>query len=210
MATLELMATHAPAALDLTKLTDEIVSVYERVATDPGGDFHFHRGPVYAAEHLGYDAAALAELPQASTASFAGVANPHAIAPLREGDTVVDIGSGAGMDLLLAARAVGPTGRAIGVDITEPMRAVANASAAALGLDNVDVRAGDALDLPVDDDSVDVVISNGVINLTPNKVRAFREILRVLKPGGRLQLADIILDAELTESARTDIDLWTG
>ena len=204
------MATYAPASLDLDVLNDEIVSIYARVATDPHGDFHFHRGPAYAVKLLGYDAAALAQLPERSTASFAGVGNPHAIGELREGETVLDIGSGAGTDLLLAARAVGPTGRAIGIDFTESMREVAKASAAELGYEQVDVREGDALDLPVDDDSVDVVISNGVLNLTPNKERAFREILRVLKPGGRLQLADIILEAELSEGARSDIDLWTG
>jgi len=201
---------YAPTSLDLGKLTDEIVSVYDRVALEPDGDFHFHRGAAYAAELLGYDAEALASLPLASTAAFAGVANPQVIGEIRPGETVLDIGSGAGVDLLLAARSVGPTGKAIGVDFTKSMRDLANASAAELGCHQVDVRDGHALDLPVDDDSVDVVISNGVINLTPNKVRAFREIARVLKPGGRLQLADIILEAELSESLRGDIDLWTG
>jgi arsenite methyltransferase len=201
---------YAPTSLDLGKLTDEIVSVYERVATEPDGDFHFHRGAAYAAELLGYDAESLASLPAASTAAFAGVANPQVIGEIRTGETVLDIGSGAGVDLLLAARSVGPTGKAIGVDFTKSMRDIANASATELGYDQVEVRDGHALDLPVDDDSVDVVISNGVINLTPNKVRAFREIARVLKPGGRLQLADIILEAELSESMRSDIDLWTG
>jgi arsenite methyltransferase len=204
------MATQAPATLDLTKLTDEIISVYQRVAEEPDGDFHFHRGPAYAARLLGYDADRLAALPNASTAAFAGVANPHAGGDLAEGETVLDIGCGAGMDLLLAAQDVGPTGKAIGVDFTKEMREVAAASAATLGLDHVDVRDGNALALPVDDDSVDVVISNGVLNLTPNKSRAFREILRVLKPGGRLQLADIIQEQELSEKMRSDIDLWTG
>jgi SAM-dependent methyltransferase len=204
------MATYAPASLDLDHLTDEIVAVYDRVANEPEGDFHFHRGPAYAAELLGYDASELALLPTASTAAFAGVANPHAIGEIREGETVLDVGCGAGTDLLLAARAVGSAGLAIGVDFTDAMRAVAQASAAEMGFDQVDGRDGHALDLPVDDGTVDVVISNGVINLTPNKVRAFREIKRVLKPGGRLYLADIILEAELSEGARSDIDLWTG
>jgi arsenite methyltransferase len=204
------MATNAPAALDINKLTDEIISVYQRVAEEPDGDFHFHRGAAYATRLLGYDADRLAALPASSTAAFAGVANPHATGKIGEGETVLDIGSGAGMDLLLAAQDVGPSGSAIGVDITEQMRAVARASAAALGLDHVDIREGDALDLPVDDSSIDVVISNGVLNLTPNKSRAFREILRVLKPGGRLQLADIIQSKELSEAMRSDIDLWTG
>jgi arsenite methyltransferase len=196
--------------LDLEKLTDEIVNVYDRVATEPEGDFHFHRGPAFAADLLGYDPAALAALPASTTASFAGVANPHAIHAIAAGETVLDIGSGAGTDLLLAARSVGASGCAIGVDITESMRRIARASAAQLGYDHVEIREGDALDLPVDNDSVDVVISNGVINLTPNKARAFREILRVLKPGGRLQLGDIVLETELSEGIRSDIDLWTG
>jgi SAM-dependent methyltransferase len=204
------MANAAPKTLDLEQLESEIHDIYQRVATDPDGDFHFHRGPAFAAERLGYDAEALAALPSDSTASFAGVGNPHLDSAVQRGDTVLDIGCGAGTDLLLAAQQVGPAGTAIGVDFTAEMRAVAAAGADALGLAQVDVRDGDALALPVDDDSVDVVISNGVLNLTPNKSRAFREIARVLKPGGRLSLADIVLKEELSEGIRSDIDLWTG
>ena len=204
------MATSCPVGLDTKKLRDEVSFIYARVAADPSGEFHFHRGPAYAAELLGYDAAELALLPAENTASFAGVANPHAISPLRAGETVVDIGCGAGMDLMLAARHVGPAGRAIGVDMTPAMAEKARAGARAAGLTNVEVRVGDALDLPVDDASVDVVISNGVINLTPDKEKAYAEIRRVLKPGGRLQLADIIVANELSEKIRSDIDLWTG
>src|SRR5204862_4103599 len=124
-------------------------SIYARVAAYPSESFHFHRGPAYAAEWLGYDATALAQLPAESTASFAGVANPHRIAPIAEGATVVDIGCGAGMDLLLAATAVGSTGLAIGVDMTEAMAARARAGAHAMGFRHVDVRLGDAMQLPV-------------------------------------------------------------
>jgi ubiquinone/menaquinone biosynthesis C-methylase UbiE len=124
--------------------------------------------------------------------------------------TVVDIGSGAGTDLLLAARRVGPTGRAIGVDMTEAMRQRAAQGAAACGLTNVEVRSGDATRLPIDDRSVDVVISNGVLNLVPEKERAVAEIARVLKPGGRVQIGDIVIGEVLPESALRDIDLWTG
>src|SRR5262245_47699839 len=115
------MATTCPVDLDILQLRSEIKSIYQRVATEPAGDFHFHRGPTYATEMLGYVAAALARLPAESTASFAGVANPHRIAPIPAGATVVDIGCGAGMDLMLAAAVVGPHGRAIGVDMTEAM-----------------------------------------------------------------------------------------
>jgi arsenite methyltransferase len=204
------MAITCPADLDTRRLRDEIQSIYARVADDPAGDFHFHRGPAYAAELLGYDLAALAALPPDSTASFAGVANPHRMGPLGEGAVVVDIGCGAGMDLLLAARSVGPRGRAIGVDMTEAMAARARAGAESAGLDNVEVRIGDAMALPLDDASVDVVISNGVLNLTPDKSVAYREVFRVLRPGGRFLYADIALGAELSEATRRDIDLWTG
>lgn len=204
------MAISCPVDLDTRKLREEIRSIYARVATDPSGEFHFHRGPEYAAEFLRYDRDALAQLPPESTASFAGVANPHRIAPIEEGSTIVDIGCGAGMDLLLAARSAGPRGRAIGVDMTEAMAEKARASARAAGLENVEVRLGDAMSLPLDDSSVDVVISNGVLNLTSDKSIAFGEVFRVLKRGGRFLYADIIVANELSESIRKDIDLWTG
>lgn len=204
------MATSCPVDLDTTRLRAEISTIYARVADEPGGDFHFHRGPGYAADLLGYDAAELATLPGESTAAFAGVANPLAIAALIPGETVVDIGSGAGMDIMLAARRVGPTGRAIGVDMTPAMIERARASARAAGLDQVEIRQGDAQALPLDDASVDVVISNGVLNLTTDKLEAFGEIWRVLRPGGRLQLGDIVVESELSEGIRRDVDLWTG
>jgi arsenite methyltransferase len=204
------MATSCPVDLDTVRLRAEISTIYARVADEPGGDFHFHRGPTYAAERLGYDAAELAALPPESTAAFAGVANPLAIAPLGVGDTVVDIGAGAGMDLMLAARRIGPTGHAIGVDMTPAMIERARASARAAGLGHLEIRQGDAQALPIDDASVDVVISNGVINLTTDKIEAFSEIWRVLRPGGRLQLGDIVVESELSEGIRRDVDLWTG
>ena len=136
------MATTCPIDLDTSRLRDEIRAIYARVATDPSTEFHFHRGPAYAAERLGYDSTTLAALPPDATASFAGVANPLRMATLSPGATVVDIGCGAGMDLMLAARAVGPDGHAIGIDMTEPMVERARASARALGFGHVDVRAG--------------------------------------------------------------------
>ena len=204
------MAIACPVDLDTLRLRAEIETIYRRVATDPSGDFHFHRGPTYAAEMLGYDAIALGRLPADTTASFAGVANPHRIGPITAGATVVDIGCGAGMDLLLAAEAVGPSGRAIGVDMTEAMAERARIGARARGLANVEVRLGDAMSLPIDSDSVDVVISNGVLNLTPDKEQAFGETFRILKPGGQFLYADIIVANELSESIRRNIDLWTG
>lgn len=204
------MAIACPVDLDTQVLRSEISKVYSRVATDPDGDFHFHRGSAYAVDFLGYDRDELAALPKECTSSFAGIANPHTIAPIVPGETVLDIGCGAGTDLLLAARRVGPSGRAIGIDMTETMRDRARASAVAAGLTNVEVRPGDATTLPLPDASVDVVISNGVLNLVPEKDKAFTEIRRVLRPGGRLQLADIVLDAELGEDVRRNIDLWTG
>ena len=204
------MATACPIDLDTQKLREEIRSIYARVAADPSSDFHFHRGPEYAAEFLGYDRAALAELPSESTASFAGIANPHRMGPIGEGKVVADIGCGAGMDLLLAAKSTGPRGRAIGVDMTSAMADRAMRSARAAGLQNVEVRLGDAMSLPLDDESVDVAISNGVLNLVPDKSVAYGEVLRVLKPGGSFLYADIVVASELSESIRRNVDLWTG
>ena len=204
------MAVSCPIDLDVASLRAEVQTIYSRVAASPDGEFHFHRGPRYAATMLGYDAAELAALPADVTSSFAGVGNPHAVGRLPAGATVIDIGCGAGTDLLLAARVVGPRGRAIGIDMTEAMRQRASTGAAACGLDNVDVRNGDATRLPIEDRSIDVVISNGVLNLVPEKERAVAEIARVLKPGGRVQIADIIIGEVLPDSALRDIDLWTG
>jgi arsenite methyltransferase len=203
------MPIACPVDLDTQVLRSEVSKVYSRVAADPDGDFHFHRGPGYAVDFLGYDAAELAALPPECTASFAGIANPHSIAPILLGERVLDIGCGAGMDLLLAARRVGPNGHAIGIDMTEGMRNRAHGSAASAGLTNVEVHRADATALPLPDASIDVVISNGVLNLVPEKEKAFSEIWRVLRPGGRLQLADIVLDADLGDDVRRNIDLWT-
>jgi len=204
------MALTCPTELNTTLLRTEISNIYGRVAVSPDGDFHFHRGPEYAADFLTYDRLELEALPPETTASFAGIGNPQIIAPIEVGETVLDIGCGAGMDLLLAARKVGPAGRAIGVDMTDAMVERAKASAHAAGLHHVEVRKGDATQLPVADAAVDVVISNGVLNLVPEKELVLAEIMRVLKPGGRIQIADIALDVELPEEARRNVDLWTG
>ena len=194
--------------VDAQAVRDAVCEMYSRVAANPDDDFHFHRGPAYAAEWLGYDPAELSALPAECVSSFAGIANPHLIAPISAGETVLDIGCGAGTDLLLAARRVGPEGRAIGIDMTEAMRDRALASAASAGASNLEVHLGDATDLPLPDASVDVVISNGVLNLVPEKEKAFSEIWRVLRPGGRLQLGDIVLGAPLSPEARGNVGLW--
>lgn len=204
------MALTCPIELDVASLRAEVQTMYSRVAASPTGEFHFHRGPEYAAKLLGYDAAELATLPPEVTSSFAGVANPHAIDRIPGGRVVVDIGCGAGTDLLLAARRVGANGRAIGVDMTEAMRARAIAGARACGFTNVEIVDGDATRLGVADGSVDVVMSNGVLNLVPDKGRAVAEIARVLRPGGRVQIGDIIIGEVLPDDALRDIDLWTG
>ncbi len=204
------MALSCPIDLDVAKLREEIESIYARVAVEPSGDFHFHRGAEYAANLLGYDRDELAKLPAETTASFAGVGSPFVAGKPPTGATVLDIGSGAGTDALLAASYVGPTGHVIGVDPTDPMLGKARAAADQVGAKHAEFRKGSAEALPVDSDSIDLVISNGVINLAPDKMPVFAEILRVLKPGGRLQLTDIIMASELSEKARRDIDLWTG
>ena len=204
------MTLTCPVDLDSIRLRREVQDMYSRVAVAPDGSFHFHRGPEYAIGWLGYDATELSALPAEVTRAFAGIGNPHAIAPLAAGLSVLDVGSGAGTDLLLAARHVGPSGRAIGIDMTADMRERAREGALHCGLRHVDVLEGDATHLPIEDASVDVVISNGVLNLVPEKDRAFAEIARVLRPGGRLQIADIVTGVELSEAIRRDVDLWTG
>lgn len=204
------MAITCPIDLDVVRLREEVRSIYAKVAASPDGEFHFHRGAEYAATFLRYDRRALEALPAFAVESFAGVGNPLRIAPVPAGATVVDIGCGAGTDLLLAAGAVGPGGRVVGVDMTDAMLRKAEAAAAEAGLSNVEVRHGDALELPVESASADVVISNGVLNLAPDKRRAFSEVHRVLRPGGLFLYADIAVAAELPETIRRDIDLWSG
>jgi arsenite methyltransferase len=204
------MPLACPVGFDVDRLKDEIQQTYASVARNPGGEFHFHRGPEYAARALGYDLPELISLPQTSTAPFAGVGNPFLMDPLPKGATVVDIGSGAGMDCLLAGRRVGPTGSVTGIDMTDEMLERARNGAAEAGLRQVHFEKGDINRLPLAADTVDAVISNGVFNLTPDKEALFAELYRVVKRGGRLQFADITVSKELSEDVRKDIDLWTG
>lgn len=196
-------------AVDSTALREQVKSKYREVALDPHGKFHFHTGR-YLAQRLGYDDEFVRSLPDAAVESFAGVANPFALRKLSKGERIVDVGSGGGFDSFVAADQVGPTGRVVGVDMTVEMLTKSRATAANLGFAHVEFRQGLAEELPVEDGWADAVISNGVINLCPDKELVFSEVLRVLRPGGRLQFADIANGKSVPESALQNIDLWTA
>jgi len=201
------MAADVP--VDAAALREEVRSKYREVAIDPHGKYHFHTGRPLAAR-LGYDIATVDALPDAAVESFAGVANPFSFGRLQPRAQVIDIGSGGGFDCVIAAGQVGPEGRVIGVDMTDEMLEKARATAASMGLSNVEFRKGIIEDMPVEDGWADVVISNGVINLCADKRAVFSEILRVLRPGGRLQFADIANGQPVPEAAIRNIDLWTA
>jgi SAM-dependent methyltransferase len=195
--------------LNLNELRAAIRAEYELVALEPQRGFHFHTGRPLA-RMLGYAEEWLAGIPEASIESFAGTGNPFSLGKLRPGERVVDVGSGAGIDSLIAARLVGPAGRVIGVDMTAAMLNKANRAASEVELRNVEFRKGLAEALPVPDGWADVVISNGVLNLMPDKSAALKEMARVLKPTGRLQIGDILVRKPVPEDAKADISLWTG
>jgi arsenite methyltransferase len=201
------MATSA--TLDFDQLRSAIQDEYTEVASCPWKGFHFHTGR-FLADRLGYPAERVASLPDAVVESFAGVGNPFSWGDLASGEQVVDLGSGAGFDALLAAQMVGPKGRVAGIDMTPAMLSKARDNVRLLELRNIEFRAGYLEALPVADDSVDVVISNGVINLCPDKATVLGEAHRVLKPGGRMQIADIIVGKAVPDGAKQDIALWTG
>jgi arsenite methyltransferase len=196
-------------AVDANALREEVKNKYREVAIDPHGPHHFHTGR-YLAKHLGYDQTFVASLPDVAVESFAGVANPFSVRPLAHGERVVDVGSGAGFDSFVAANQVGAVGKVVGVDMTEEMLAKSRSTAKTLGLSNVKFCEGLVERLPIDDGWADVVISNGVINLCADKKAAFSEIFRVLRPGGRLQFADIANGKPVPEAAIRNIDLWTA
>jgi SAM-dependent methyltransferase len=197
------------SAIDVARLREEIQSKYVEVVEDPHKSFHFHTG-VRAALNAGYDEAWLEGVPPSAVESFAGVACPFSWELPKTAETVVDVGSGAGMDSIIAAKAVGPTGSVIGVDMTPAMLARARLAAGEASVENLEFREGLAEELPVPDGWADLVISNGVLNLVMDKITAYSEIARVLKPGGRLQIADICVEKPVPEAAKQDIDLWTG
>ena len=196
-------------AFDVDVLRHAIQEEYAEVATEPEKGFHFHTGRPLS-RLLEYADEWLIGIPESSIQSFAGTGNPFNLGELITGERVVDVGCGAGIDSLIAAKKVGPEGRVIGVDMTPAMLEKARQSANEMGLANVEFREGYAEALPVEEGWADVVISNGVLNLMPDKAAVLEEMSRVLKPGGRLQIGDILVQKAVPESAKRKIDLWTG
>jgi arsenite methyltransferase len=203
--------SQAPAVpdVDVETLRCEIRNEYAEVADNPQRGFHFHTGRRLA-KILGYDEALLDAVPESAIESFAGTGNPFSLGEIEPGARVVDVGSGAGIDTLIAGHLTGPEGHAIGIDMTPEMLRKATAAAQEAGMPQVEFREGYAEALPVPDGWADVVISNGVVNLCPDKLRAFGEMYRVLKPGGRIQIGDILVQKPVPDDAKRDIDLWKG
>lgn len=195
--------------LDVDQLREAIREEYAAVATNPEQGFHFHTGRPLA-RLLGYADDWLAGIPEPTIASLAGTGNPFSLGRLAPGERVVDVGCGAGIDTLIASKMIGPEGRAIGVDMTPAMVEKARYGAEAMGATNVSFREGLAEALPVDDEWADVIISNGVMNLFPDKLAGLREMARVLRPGGRLQIGDILVQKPVGEGGKRNIDLWKG
>lgn len=208
LTTVERAATNA-IEIDREVLRGAIKDEYAAVASEPQRGFHFHTGRKLA-RMLDYEEAWLEGVPETAIESFAGTGNPFALGPIREGERVLDIGCGAGIDSLVAAGMVGPEGRVVGVDMTPAMVDKARDAAEEGGFENVDFREAYAEALPLEDGWADLVISNGVFNLFPDKPAALREIRRVLRPGGRLQFGDILVERPVNGSAKQRIDLWTG
>jgi arsenite methyltransferase len=196
------------AELDVELLKSEIKKTYSSVSDDPDRDFIFPTGRAWA-EDLEYPAE-LANVPDSAVESFAGVANPWQLGRLAPGERVLDLGSGAGTDSLIAAQMVGDTGRVTGIDMTPKMLARARAAASEMGVENAEFVEAEAEQLPFPEASFDVVISNGVIDLIPDKDTVFAGLFRVLAPGGRIQIADVTIQNPVSEEGRRDIDLWTG
>ena len=197
----------AQASLELV-LKDEILRMYQEIAENPRAEFHFFHGRE-AAEMFEYPTEWLDRAPAGAVASFAGVGNPHLRSNLQPGETVLDLGSGAGLDSIIAAWQVGPTGRVIGVDLNPSMCLKIKAHAAASGT-QVECRDGRMEEIPLPDASVDVVISNGVINLSFRKRRVIEELFRILKPGGRVSITDIVSAKQLSQSIVNDPKLWAS
>jgi arsenite methyltransferase len=195
--------------LDVDELRLAIQKEYALVAAEPEQDFHFHTGRRLAAI-VGYDEEWLDGVPEATIASFAGTGNPFSLGALIPGEHVVDVGCGAGIDSIIAARMVGPTGSVVGVDMTPAMVEKARAGGNDAGLNNLEFRQALAESLPVADNWADVVISNGVLNLFPDKLAGLQEMARVLRPGGRLQIGDILVQKAVPQKGKQDVNLWKG
>ena len=196
-------------AVDVETLKCEIKKTYAAVSHEPEKEFIFPTGRAWAAD-LEYPQDLLARVPEGSVESFAGVANPFSLGVLAPGERVLDVGCGAGTDSLVAAQMVAPDGGVTGIDMTPEMLEKARASARELDLANAEFVEGEAEELPFEASSFDVVISNGVIDLIPDKDAVFSEIHRVLVPGGRIQIADVTIQNPVSEEGRRNIDLWTG
>jgi SAM-dependent methyltransferase len=197
------------ALVDAAELRDHVRELYREVAQRPGGEFHFETGRALA-ERLGYPADWLSAVPPDALASFAGVGHMLDLAAVEPGDTVLDLGSGSGTDAFIAGLLTGPAGRVIGVDMTDAQLAKARRLRDSRGLDHVAFVEGLIEEPPAEPGSVDVVISNGVINLAPDKEAVFRAVARVLRPGGRLAIADIVSSTELIERTRRNVSLWAA
>jgi arsenite methyltransferase len=195
--------------IDVEVLKCEIKKTYARVSEEPEQEFIFPTGRAWALD-LGYPPDLLARVPDGAAESFAGVANPFTLGRLAPGERVLDLGSGAGMDSLVAAQMVGPDGAVTGIDMTPEMLAKARSAASEMGVANVEFVEGEVESLPFEDERFDVVISNGVIDLIPDKDTVFSEIHRVLGPEGRIQIADVTIQNPVSEEGRRNIDLWTG
>ncbi|HSM35220.1 MAG TPA: methyltransferase domain-containing protein, partial [Longimicrobiales bacterium] len=189
-------------------LADEITRMYDEVAEHPEGEFHFFHGRE-GAELFGYDRAALDRAPEGSVASFAGVGNPHLRADIQPGETVLDLGSGAGLDAVLAAEKAGPDGKVVGVDLNPTMCRRAKANLAQAGV-SIECHEGRMEDIPLADESVDVILSNGVINLSFRKRKVIEEMFRVLRPGGRISITDIVSAKQLSQNIVNDPKLWAS
>ena len=195
--------------IDVETLKCEIKKTYASVSEEPEKDFIFPTGRAWALD-LDYPPALLERVPAGAAESFAGVANPFSLGPLAPGEDVLDVGSGAGTDSLIAAQMVAPGGGVTGIDMTPEMLAKSRLNAGEMGISNVQFVEGEAEHLPFPDESFDVVISNGVIDLVPDKDAVYSDIFRVLRPGGRMQIADVTIQVPVSEEGRRKIDLWTG
>ena len=201
--------TQTTTKISTDDLREEVRKEYAEVALDPHKGYYFHTGRA-AADRLGYDPSIYAGLPEDNIASFAGTGNPFMLGPINSGEIVVDVGSGSAFDSLIAAKMVGPEGKVIGIDMTAEMLNKARDGAEAMGANHAEFREGFAESLPLTDGYADVVISNGVLNLTPDKVKTLTEWARILKPGGRLYIGDILVAKAVPPEALEDISLWTG